>query len=96
MEKTKIIKEIRKIIKKHLSASYKILIFGSWTKGNAISVSDIDIGILGVKKVPWSKMAKILEEVEKIKTLRSIDIVDLRSVSGRFRKNALAHSKAIK
>lgn len=95
MNKDKIIKEIVKIIKEHLSLDYKILLFGSWAKGNAMDVSDIDIGILGKGKAPWSLMVKILEKVENIPTLRKIDIVDLNAVEENFKSNVLQYAKPL-
>lgn len=95
MEKENIIKEIVNIIKKYLAGNYKILLFGSWAKGNALETSDIDIAILGEKKVSWDIMAKILEEKENIRTLRSIDIVDLNAKSEVFRNNVLKYAKAL-
>lgn len=97
MEKNLIFKEINKNIKDNLPMdNYKIMLFGSWAKGNALETSDIDIGILGEKKVPWNIMVKILRKIEEIPTLRSIDIVDLNAVSESFRKSALRHAKILK
>lgn len=95
MNKKIIIKEITKIIRDYLPESYKILIFGSWAKDNALETSDIDIGILGKKEIPWSIMVKILEEVEKIPTLRKIDIVDFNAVDDNFKKNALKYATVL-
>lgn len=95
MDKNTIIKKIIKIIRNYLSGDYKILIFGSWAKDDALETSDIDVGILGKEKVLWSLMVKILEEVEKIPTLRSIDIVDLNSVDENFKNNVLRYGKVL-
>ena len=95
MEKDKIIKETTQIIKENLSSDYKVFLFGSWAKGNALETSDIDIGILGEEKAAWSSMAKILEKVENIRTLRSIDVVDLNSVDKSFKDNVLKHAKIL-
>jgi uncharacterized protein len=95
MEKDKIIKEAVQIVKKDLSDDYKVFLFGSWAKGNALETSDIDIGILGKKKVKWSLMARILEKIESIPTLRSIDVVDLNSVDKNFKNNVMKHAKIL-
>ena len=89
MKKDIIIKKTVQIIKKYLSEDYKIFLFGSWAKGNALDTSDIDVGILGKKKVSWGLMVKILQEVEDIATLRSIDVMDLNSAEKSFRDNVL-------
>ncbi len=95
MEKDKIIKEVVRIVREDISDDYKIFLFGSWAKGNALETSDIDIGILGKEKVAWSSMAKILEKVENIRTLRSIDVVDLNSVDKSFRDSVVKYAKIL-
>lgn len=85
-----------RIIKKYLGEEYRTYLFGSWAKGNALETSDIDIGILGNKKVPWSIMTKINEEIRMIPTLRKIDVVDFAASDERFRKAALESAKELK
>lgn len=95
MEKNQIIQETTKIIKSRLPADYKVLLFGSWAKGTALPQSDIDIGILGKEKVPFRTYTEIQWAVNTIPTLRSIDVVDLQSVSAHFRNEALQHSREL-
>lgn len=95
MDKDLVIKEIIKKIRKYLPENYKILIFGSWAKDNALETSDIDIGILGKKEIDWSLMHKILEETDDITTLRSLDIVDLMSVGKDYREKILEYAKPL-
>ena len=95
MQKEDVINETANIIRKHLPEQYKIYLFGSWVKGNARENSDIDIGILGNKKVEWTIMAKILNSVDEINTLRSIDVVDLKSAGRNFREKVLQQAKPI-
>ena len=95
MKKDKIIKETVQIVRENLSDDYKIFLFGSWAKNNALETSDIDIGILGKERVKWSLMAKILEKTESIPTLRSIDVVDLNSVDKNFKNDVLKYAKIL-
>lgn len=95
MDTEKTFKEIVKIMRKYLSDDYKILLFGSWAKGDFLNTSDIDIAILGDNKVPYDIMVKIKEEVEEIPTLRSIDIVDLNAKEKAFRENVLKYAKSL-
>lgn len=95
MNKELVICEAEKILKKHLPRGYKFLIFGSWSRGDALPTSDIDIGILGKKKVPHDTMMMIREEAENIPTLRSVDIVDLNSVEESFKNNVLEYARPI-
>jgi predicted nucleotidyltransferase len=95
MEIESIIKETVKILRKYLSGEYQIFLFGSFVKGNALPSSDIDIGILGKEKIPWSIMTKILEEIDSIKTLRKIDLVDFFTKEETFKKNALKSARKL-
>lgn len=95
MEKSDIINKAIKIIRKYLSPDYKILLFGSWAKGDALKTSDIDIGILGKEEVSWDIMVKILEEIYGIPTLRKIDVVDLNTKEKRFKDGVLGYAKAL-
>ncbi len=96
MEQNLLLEEIIKIIQESVSEDYKILLFGSWAKGNALNTSDIDIGILGRKKVPFGAMVEIFNKAEKIPTLRSIDIVDLMAKDEKYKKNILKYAKILK
>lgn len=89
MDKRLVLQEVVGIIRKYLGNEYRIYLFGSWVKGDALETSDLDIGILGKEKIPWSIMVKINEEVRGILTLRKVDVVDLRSSDERFRKSVL-------
>lgn len=95
MDKNEIIKEVVKIIKSYLADDYKIYLFGSWVKGNAAPGSDLDIGILGNKEVPFEIMVKIRHLIEGIPTLRNIDLVDFNAVGKNFRENVLRQSRLI-
>lgn len=95
MEKEIIIEEVKRIIKKYISNDCKIFLFGSLAKGNALDTSDIDVGIYGKEKISWDIMVKILQEVDIIKTLRKIDIVDFNTTEENFRENVLKHAKAL-
>lgn len=95
MDKDLVIKESVKIIRKYLPVDYKVILFGSWARGNALDSSDIDIGILGEKEIEWEIMHKIIEEIEKMPTLRSIDIVDLMSTEENYKNKILEYAKPL-
>ena len=97
MELTETIHHVIRAIRKFLPGEeWKILMVGSWAKGTAQASSDLDIGIMGPEAVPWSTMVRILEEVETIPTLRSIDVVDLCSTDEHFRSIVLPTAKPLK
>ena len=95
MEKTELIAQIAQMIKARVTPEYKVILFGSWAKGNALPTSDIDIGILGKHKLPFETYVEIKNAVETIPTLRTIDVVDLQSVSAHFRETALQHTQTL-
>jgi len=90
-----IIDAVCAIVRRHLDPSYRVILFGSQARGDARDTSDIDIGILGAKEVPWDTYLAIRREVEGIRTLRHIDVVDLRSVRGAFRTKAMREGMEI-
>ncbi len=90
MKEQAIIDAVREVVRRHLDESYKLILFGSQARGDARDTSDIDIGILGSRAVDWSTFLAIRREVEAIRTLRHIDVVDLMSVREAFRDKALA------
>ena len=83
---------IRFIIAQHLDPrNYRIFLFGSAVAGTPLRASDIDIGILGDESVPGRIMERIREELDRLRTLRRLDLVDFRSVDESFRNAALKH-----
>lgn len=96
MQIESIINEAVQIIRKYLPKEiYKIYLFGSLARGDALNTSDIDIAILGKEKVDFEIMSKILREKEAIKTLRSIDIIDLNTKNDDFKNKALKEGKLL-
>lgn len=95
MQTQAIIKQAVNIIQSHLPAGYTPLLFGSQARGDALDVSDIDIGIIGKGIAPWERMVEIKQEIENIQTLRSVEVIDLNSVSEKFKQKALREAKAL-
>lgn len=90
-----IVDRVIRIIRAHLSEEYRIVLFGSWANENAQTTSDIDIGILGKQRVPWQIMVRILQEVDEIPTVRSIDVVDLQAKDDVFKNKVLQSAKVL-
>lgn len=81
----KLKKEILDIIGKYLDiGEYAVFFFGSRVSGKGSEKSDIDVGIEGDEAVPRHIMLDIREDVQKISTLYSIEIVDFKQVSQEF------------
>ena len=95
MEKEDILKEVVGIIRQYLPPDYKVLLFGSWAKGTALDVSYSDIAIYGPERVDRGIMIRIKAILESIPTLRSLDVVDINSMSEEFKKDVLKHAQII-
>ncbi|MCK4519930.1 MAG: nucleotidyltransferase domain-containing protein [Candidatus Omnitrophica bacterium] len=71
-----------------------ILLFGSLVRNKVYPSSDIDVGIVSNKSLKNSNLVKIKEKLEKVKTLRDIDVVDFLAVQNKdFLKIALKEVK---
>lgn len=87
---------IIKILRKYPELQeYQVVFFGSRVSGRGSDRSDIDVGIIGPTKVPDAIWSKILEDVENLPYLYTIDVVDFGRVSASFRKHALSSSLPI-
>jgi len=94
MDTQDVLKKVRNIVRQDLPDA-KLILFGSWVKGNALPESDLDIGILDTKKIPFALYVQMKVKIDAIATLRKIDFVDLNNVDENFRQSALKHSKTL-
>jgi predicted nucleotidyltransferase len=96
MDKQDIIKEVVSIIRRYFPrGEFKIMLFGSWARGNAQVTSDIDIGLLGPEAIDDMLLLQIQEDVENIPTLRRIDVVDLNKTDEEFRREVLTYAQRL-
>ena len=77
-------KIIKEAVEKKSVGLVEVILFGSRAKGTAKPYSDFDIAIEWKEKIPLHTMAKIREELDKLPTLKSFDLIDLKRVSGNF------------
>jgi predicted nucleotidyltransferase len=83
--------EVRRIVLKHLERqAVRVYLFGSWARGEACRVSDIDVGILPSEPLPRGLLAEIDEALENSRSLYPVDLLDLSAVSVDFRARVLA------
>ena len=68
-----------------------VFIFGSRANNTARDNSDWDLGIISTRKIRGAEMEKAREELEKIRTLHSFDLVDFANTSEEFRNIAMRH-----
>jgi predicted nucleotidyltransferase len=92
----KLKQELREIVEKHLDLSrYTVFFFGSRVAGTGDDRSDIDVGIEGDGPVPLDALRRIKEDVELLRLLYKIDIVDMSQTSDSFREVAKQHIEYI-
>lgn len=74
---------------------YRAFFFGSRVSGTSGERSDIDLGIEGQRALDPAAKAAILEAIENLPILYTIDLVDFATVRPEFRKKALKHTEPI-
>lgn len=87
---------IKQALSKHLLlADYRLFFFGSRVKGDHFPHSDIDIGIEGKRELPARIKLAIEEELENLPLLYKLELVDFKTVSPRFKREALKFTEKI-
>lgn len=82
-------KNLLEIIGRHVNLrEYRVFFFGSRVNSKGSERSDIDLGIEGEKPIPPKAFFDIEEEIENMKTLYTIDLVDFNKVSPEFKEVA--------
>jgi predicted nucleotidyltransferase len=81
-----IVREVIRIVERVTGdPSFQVRLFGSWADGTARPHSDIDIAIDGPRAVDPVQMAEIRDACDRLRTLFTIDLVDLARASAGFR-----------
>lgn len=84
------LKKIQKIIFNFLDPKeIQAFIYGSRALGFAHRYSDIDIGIIGKKKIPANILSQIDEMLEESDLPYIVEVVDFSNVSKEFKNLAL-------
>ena len=76
--------EVKQILNSNVP-QYKTLVFGSRITRNAKKFSDIDIALVGPKKIDWREIEALKDAFSESDLPIIVDIVDYNSVSGSFR-----------
>lgn len=83
---------LKSVIYKHLDAArYKAFIFGSRTQPKHRKFCDVDVGIMGSRKLPAETLLQIKEDLSGSDILYLTDVVDFGAVSEEFREKALSN-----
>lgn len=67
----------------------EIVLFGSRSRGDASSASDVDIGIIPKNGFDRRKLTLLRESIENMNIPFKVDIVDFTHVSEEFKKEVL-------
>lgn len=82
--------QIKKIIFNYLDRSKdKVFIFGSRAIGDNRKFSDIDLGIISKRKLPYMLISDLEEAFEESDLPYKVEVVDFSTVSKRFKELAL-------
>lgn len=79
------------IVRKHVEheKGVRFFLFGSEALGTSWRTSDVDIGLWGPKPISSKTIENVRDDLERLATLRTFDIVDFAHVSEPFRTEAL-------
>jgi len=90
-----LIAKVIKVIGHHLGdIPFKVYLFGSRAKDNAIEGADVDLAI-ACPELTEGDFRKIKQEIAAIRTLYSIDLIHLERVDSDFREIVLADARKI-
>jgi predicted nucleotidyltransferase len=82
---------VKQIVLKHVPKDeFAIFLFGSRAVGNAKTLSDIDIGIMGTKPLPTLIMADLESDLEESIVPFKTDLIDFYQVDKAFKNEALS------
>ena len=82
--------EVACLVRDELGPEARVLLHGSWAKGTAAPRSDLDLAISLGRTVDPSRMARIRERLDRLPTLRTIDLLDLDVAGDRMRHAILS------
>lgn len=94
-------REVLKLIVDTLRANadrlrgYRVVLFGSRTRGTDKSRSDFDVGVIGTSPLPLSDFYAIEDMLDSLATLYSIEWVDLARANASFRQQAMKDARVI-
>ncbi len=83
MRVEEIILEVTELCRKH--SAKQVILFGSRAKGTARERSDIDIAVSGAEDFDG-----LVEEIEELPTLYTVDVVDLDTCGNTLLKEDIA------
>jgi predicted nucleotidyltransferase len=87
---TRALEEVRRIVLEVVGTeNVEIYLFGSWARGEATRLSDIDVAIEPHTTLPRGTLARLRERLEESHVPYRVDVVDLTRTSPEFRRRVL-------
>ncbi|MBI4561688.1 MAG: nucleotidyltransferase domain-containing protein [Candidatus Rokubacteria bacterium] len=88
-----ILDEVRRIFREVLGGgTVTVYLFGSWARGEATAISDIDLAIEARTPLAPGTLARLRERLEDSRVPYRVEVVDLNEVDPAFRGRILAES----
>lgn len=86
----KALEEVRRIVLDLVYEKATVYLFGSWARGEATRLSDIDVAIDPHTPLPRGTLARLREQLEESHVPYHVDVVDLSHTDPEFRRRVLA------
>ncbi len=84
------LKKLKEVLLSFLKGEdVKVVLFGSRARGDFVSTSDIDVGIIIGESVDRKKIILLREYIEELNIPYKVEIVDFSMVSEEFKQMAL-------
>ncbi len=85
---------IREILQRHVPGQ-RVLAFGSRVRGGARAYSDLDLAVIGDRRLPFERIALLKEAFETSTLPFRVDVVDWHRLSEGFREAIIHDAVAI-
>jgi hypothetical protein len=84
------LKKLKEVLLSFLEGEdVKVVLFGSRARGDFVSTSDIDVGIIIGESVDRNKIILLREYIDELNIPYKVEIVDFSMVSEEFKQMAL-------
>ncbi len=88
---TRALEEVRRLVFQTVGDNdARVYLFGSWARGEATQLSDIDVAIDPPTPLPRGTLARLREQLEESSVPYHVDVVDLSRADPEFRRRVLA------
>jgi predicted nucleotidyltransferase len=83
-------RDVARLAHEHIDPAVRVILFGSWAKGNAQPRSDLDPALDAGARLRPASIQRLQFACEELPTLRKIDLVDLHATDAALRREILA------